>query len=502
MLDQSFSHENFRIILDVENRRGKYIEDNTFFKDEDIFKESRNLTDSIIELNKLIRVEKRRLPSKEIRKEKDYEAINKIQKDKEYLEIKREEARVKILQVISSNINENSYKLIVEKSIVKYGKQLYIAENTPENFFVLKQLQRNIYKTFSAKQSNRKIIISQLKLSLDDNFPKVVVRTDIKSYYESIPHRQLIARIDENSLLSYTSKSIIKDILNQYWKILVSDGIKKDTDERVGVPRGLGISAYLSELYLSDFDKAISSLANVTYYARYVDDIVVIFTPNNRTENRKSQYYKERIEKIINKHKLLMNTDKTSVYDFRKSSKDRKTSKKYEINYLGYKFIISYKKKLKEDKPYISKEKNQICMSDAKLERNKNKIKEAFINFEKNIVRYSDRERKTNKLLIQRIKILTHNFQLYRRKSFVFVGIYFSNEFLTSESDLKILDELLKTEINRVSHLLSNKTKDTVKKYSFRSGFRDKTIVKFNFNKNSKRGVLDIEHILNIWRDL
>lgn len=498
MLDQSFSSENFRIILDVENRRGKYIEDVDFFKGEDVFKESRILTDELIELNNLIRKAKKALPSTEIRTEHDYAELNRLIKEKESLKDNREEIREEILQKISSNINLPDYRVIIRKGIEKYGKQLYVSDNTPENFFVLKQLQRNIYKTFNVKQANRKSIISQLKLLLDDNFSKIVIRTDFRNFYESIPHQQLIARIDENSLLSYPSKKIIKDILNQYWKILVSDGVKSDTDQRVGLPRGLGISAYLAELYLSDFDKIISSSPNVSYYCRYVDDIIIILTPDNRKESKTPQNYKDYVQRIISKYKLEMNAEKTKVFDFRKSSSDRKASKKYEIDYLGYKFVISYKKKGDN----VSKEENQICMSDNKLERNKNRIIEAFKEFERDIIRYSGKEKKTNKLLIQRVKILTHNFQLYRRKSFVFVGVYFSNEFLTCKSDLETLDKLLKDEIARVSIRMSAKTKNTLECYSFVKGYEDKKIIKFNFNKNAKRGVFNIEHALTIWRDL
>ena len=90
----------------------------------------------------------------------------------------------------------------------------------PENYFVTKQLQRNIYKTFKVKQACRKVIIEQLKLILDDGFPKIIIRTDIKKFYESIPHKELLQKIEENSLLSFPSKRMIKRVLNQYWGIL------------------------------------------------------------------------------------------------------------------------------------------------------------------------------------------------------------------------------------------------------------------------------------------
>jgi len=500
MLDQSFSHENFRIILDVENRRGKYLEDKDFFDGGDVFREPRVITEKLIELNRLIKIEKKKLPPIEKRTDDNCTEWNRLLEEKENLKQEREDRRLEILQQINLKINERNFKVCIQKGIEKYDKQLYVTENTPENFFILKQLQRNIYKTFSVKQANRKTIISQLKLSLEDNFPKVIIKTDFKSFYESIPHKQLYTKIEENSLLSYPSKTIIKDILNQYWKILVADGVKLDTDERVGVPRGLGISAYLSELYLTDFDKIISSLSNVTFYARYVDDIVIIITPENRAESKTSQNYKENIKRIISRYKLEMNNDKTKIFDFRKSNTERNASKEYEITYLGYKFVISYKKEMGTQN--VVKRKNQICMSSNKLERNKKKIIEAFKEFERRIVKYAGAEKQTNKLLIQRVKILTHNFQLFRRKSNVLVGVYFSNEFLTCKTDLEILDKVLKNEIGRLSHLLSANTKETLESYSFVKGHEDRKIVKFNFNKNAKRGIFHIERALNIWDDL
>lgn len=504
MLDQSFSYDNFRVILDVENRRGKYLEDKNIFENGDVFMSSRVKTDKLIELNKQIKIEKKKLPPIEIRKEEDCIEWLKLLNEKEVLIQEREDEREKILQRISLNVNKQDFKIGIQKGVEKYGKQLYITKNTPENYFALKQLQRNIHKTFSVKQSNRKNIIPQLKLSLDDNFPKVVIRTDFKSFYESIPHKQLIVRIEENSLLSYPSKTIIKDILNQYWKILIADGVKSERDERVGVPRGLGISAYLSELYLSDFDKIVSALPNVTFYARYVDDIVIIFTPNNRKESKTPQNYKESVKRIISKFKLEMNNEKTKVHDLRTRVSERKISKKYMINYLGYKFIISYKFEsgTEEGTAKVVNEKNKICMSDDKLERNKNKIIESFKTFKEGISKFAGKEKQTNKLLIQRIKILTHNFQLYRRKSNVFVGIFFSNEFLTCLTDLETLDKILKDEITSVSHLLSVQTKSTLEDFSFVKGFKTKKMVKFNFNKNAKRGVFNIERTLKIWDDL
>lgn len=504
MLDQSFSYENFRILLDVENRQGNYLEDKSFFKDNDLFSESRKLSNKIIEINEQIREEKAKLPAKHLRTPNDYIEVDKLEKQKEEIKLERENKLEEILKEISKKINDESFKLIILKGIVKFDTQLYTAEKTPENYFILKQLQRNIYKTFDVKQSDRKKLISQINLFLKDGFPKIILRTDISKFYESIPHRELINKIEENSLLSYPSKKVIKDILNQYWKILVADGFKNENDVRIGIPRGIGISAFLSELYLKDLDSFLKSLPSVTYFARYVDDIIVIFTPINRQETLSTSVYKSEVKHIIEKFSLKMNNDKTQVIDLRKTNSQRSHIKTYELTYLGYKYLISYKKeKNDKDEDIIVRKPLSIRMSNNKLNRYENKVRTSFDKFSVDIVKYSSEVTKSNNKLVQRIKILTRNFRLFRRKDNVLVGIYFSNEFLTDEmQDLKTLDTFLKSEIKRVSASLSDIAKNKLAKLSFVRGFKDKLTLNFNFNENDKRGAVNIDKITNIWKDL
>lgn len=502
MLDQSFSYENFRIILDVENRKGRYLEEANFFKTDDIFEESRVVTQKIIDLNQVINIEYERLRKINSKTSTDFEIYNGLIAQKETFKVEREKIRLKILSLLSDKTNNEEYRLKLIKGQVKFGSQLYITEEKPEHYFVLKQLQRNIYKTFKVKQSDRKNIISQLKILFDDGFPKIIVRTDIKSFYETIPHKELLSKIEENSLLSHPSKRIIKDILNQYWKILIADGIKKTTDERVGVPRGIGISAYLSELYMRDFDRKISSDTTVTYYARYVDDIIIIFTPKIRNENASILKYKNEVKTILHKSSGLdLNLEKTFAIDLRKEKKDRKKSIKYNLTYLGYQFIFGYERKtiIKDDiitKEWIEKSPLKVLMSENKLERYKNKIITSFENFAEGKVKFAGKHNSINRLLLLRIKFLTNNFQLFRRKKNVFVGIYFSNEFLNSNSDLRTLDKKLREEIQKIDVAGNEKLVEKLRNLSFEMGFKDKRFLNFNFKsfQNSK--------VLGIWKNL
>ena len=44
-----------------------------------------------------------------------------------------------------------------------------------------------------------------------------------------------------------------------------------------GLPRGIDISATLSELFMADLDSEIKKIDGIFFYARYVDDIIVIY---------------------------------------------------------------------------------------------------------------------------------------------------------------------------------------------------------------------------------
>ncbi|KJD34994.1 reverse transcriptase [Tamlana sedimentorum] len=493
MLDQSFSYENFRILLDVENRKGRYLEDKVFFNT-DIFKKSREVSDSIISKNKEIREEAYKVKSITKIDDRDFTKLDKLNSEKDELKKTREKELENILIKIAEKTDVEDYELKIKKGQIKWGSQLYEIEHNPENYFVTKQLQRNIYKTFKVKQANRKVIVDQLKLLLDDGFPKIIIRTDIKKFYESIPHKELLAKIEENSLLSYPSKKIIRRVLNQYWKILITDGIKTHDDERVGIPRGIGFSAYLAELYLRGFDKKVKSLNNVTYYCRYVDDIVIIITPNHKNESKSIKTYKNEVKNILlSSTRLKINTIKTKVIDLTPNNQDRKRSIKYELTYLGYKFIISYSKKEKS----ITKDDIQIVMSNDKFERYKKKIDNSFSDYYTSIAKYSAKKSSTERMLLKRIKFLTNNHQLLRRKSNVFIGIYFSNEFLSMPySDLKKLDNYLKGKITALPSCTNSQLIDKLKKMSFENGFKTKSLVRFN-TKSYKNGKMT-----QIWKNL
>ena len=99
----------------------------------------------------------------------------------------------------------------------------------------MKQLQYNVRKTFQVKQSNRFEIVKQLRGIFEDGFSKYVVRIDVKSFYESISQKALFMKIEENQLLNFQSKKLLRQLIFSYENIEDGTIYKKD----YGVPREL-----------------------------------------------------------------------------------------------------------------------------------------------------------------------------------------------------------------------------------------------------------------------
>ena len=261
MLDQSFSLKSFREIFDIENRKGNNIEKR--FKND--FSESKKKVIKLIKIND------------KIREEKDLDKKKNLYVQRKAIKKERNEIIEQKLEEISNQINQHCIKILNGKD---YGGQSYKLEDNVCNFFISKKIQKNIRETYKVRQSSRYAILSQLINLLEDNCPKYVIRTDIKNFYESIPQKILLEKINNDYLLSIKTKKFINQIFESYNKLTG----QTDADTAIGVPRGIGISAYLSELFMRNVDNQIQELDDIIYYARYVDDIIAIFVPQSKRE--------------------------------------------------------------------------------------------------------------------------------------------------------------------------------------------------------------------------
>ena len=448
MLDQSFSATNFRKIVDIENRKGNYLEGDFF---PDVEEKSNEIQVAKNELRK-IKQQKSTLSEEEY-EEKKAEAIANIDR----LKGQKEELLNQELDKISSQINSKGFSFGIKEVDVGMPKKVYVAENNAATYFALKQVQHNIRRLYKVKQANRHQIVCQLRELLGDRFPKYILRTDISSFYESIPRKNLLKKLRDDPLLTLTSKKIIRRILFEYSAITGND---------VGLPRGIGISAYLAELYMRDIDRAIRDYPGVLYYARYVDDIFIIYCP---PPNTGTMAFRRSIVTEFKRLGLIRNKNKTLII---KSDPSTTVS----VQYLGYKYLIG-------------SGSVELRMTDKKLDRYKKRIDLTFSAYDKKANKPKKTEMQARALLEKRVRFLTCNTRLVNNKKNVVSGIFFSNSLLTKLDDLQDLDAYLTT---KIAGLLKPRLQNRLSKQSFKHGFETRKYHKFSAQ--------DLSKIVEVWK--
>jgi hypothetical protein len=280
------------------------------------------------------------------------------------------------------------------------------------------------------------------------------VRTDISNFYESINRQELIRELDSDQLLSFGSKRYIKQALSSYGSLAQSVS---------GVPRGLGISAFLSELYMRSVDEKIKQLPRVSYYARYVDDIIVIFSPAAGDD---TSHYVSAISGIVSKKHLALNMAKTT-------SGATGPAMTFDFDYLGYRFSVAGGQ-------------CRITLGHKKLQRYRSRIDRAFASYEREAL---FDQKGAAKMLVARIKFMTSNTRLINNKRHAYTGIYFNNSHLTDWGQLNGLDAYL---AHKVANLQSAALQDRIDGLSFMRGFSER-----RFSRYSTR---DLARIVEAWR--
>lgn len=451
MLDQSFSAENFRKIFDIENRKGNYLEGEFF---PEIETQSQKVQACIGELRALKSKKADHTPE-------EYEALRVKLSDKlETLRKKREEMLAAKLEEVSGKVCSKEFSFGIKEVDIGKPKKVFVAERSAETLFALKQIQYNIRRLYKVKQSNRHEIICQLRELLADAMPKYIVRTDISSFYETIPRGTLLKKLRDDPLLTLQSKKIIRRILYEYGKV---------TGSHTGLPRGVGISAYLAELYMRDMDSSIRNYPGVLYYARYVDDIVVIYCP---PPNVGTLNFRQLIAGSFRGLGLKRNRTKTQL--FKVASKAS-----YQMTYLGYQFEVGPKT---ANGPVVV----DLRMSPEKIARYKKRMDLAFDAYTKHS---KVSEASARRLLERRLRFLTGNTRLVNNKKNVVSGIYFSNPLLNTVQDLVDLDAYLQT---KIALFPTGRLKNRLAKQSFVHGFQAK-----RYHKFSAQNLFDI---VEVWK--
>ena len=142
-----------------------------------------------------------------------------------------------------------------------------------------------------------------------------VVDADLKSYFDTIPHDRLMARIQEK-----IGDGRVLELIEMFLKQGVMDGIKEWTPEQ-GSPQGAVISPLLSNVYLDPLDHLMAERG--FHMVRYADDFVVMCRTRQDAEAALSLVEAWTVEAGLSLH-----PEKTGIVDVTTDG----------VEFLGYHF--------------------------------------------------------------------------------------------------------------------------------------------------------------------
>ncbi|SDS15077.1 Reverse transcriptase (RNA-dependent DNA polymerase) [Paraoerskovia marina] len=437
-MDQSFSPKNLRRIWDLEARRGR---DRL-----DLFPEVRRAYETARDAKRHARA---------VRKS----GVQFSGPSKHHPDVLARETRQAADELLELSLTRTSENLIrsVETDTFTWGltpgrvlhgkRQIYTIGATPEIFFADKQIQRVLASTLPNRPLGRQSVVAGLVRTIDNSLPKIVVRVDVKRFYDNIDHGLLRSRLDRSSL-SPSCHRLIDKLLAEMEAV---------TNRRRGIPAGVGMSAKLAELYIAQADRALRDSRGTLYFARYVDDIILV-RGEEQPGSVKPDAVKEEIEAELRKLDLSLNPKKIVCSQLKNRSLDKIDFLGYEIKYQGRRGLIVG----------LTKERQKTIQS--RLDR-------AFNAWD----RADDNNHGRRSLLLDRVRFLTGNTRLSHNKRNALVGVYFSNPHLTDMDSLKRLDRHLKRRALQSS--LPPGLDEKVARLSFVNGFQKRTIHRWSMQR-------------------
>lgn len=291
---------------------------------------------------------------------------------------------------------------------------------------------------------------------MEETCPFWILKTDIKSFYESIDRDRLIAKLKNDAILSFQSLQVLN-------KIFLNSTLAEST----GLPRGMSISSTLSEIYMRKFDNWIKTSEGVFYYARFVDDIIIFSFSKEKLELIRSNL---NIQLKVLDLNLVINEKKTPpIYDGRYITKEK------PLEYLGY----SFTKEIKNKKAELV-----VSIANKKVNKIKTRIIKALCDYVNT---------KDFILLEKRIKFLTGNYCIKRgiEGKELRAGIHYNYPQVNYLMVFNELNIFLYKSISskngslgiRLSKILSKPQRIKLSGYSFKHGFLNKEYHSFTFDE-------------------
>ncbi|HCT7985005.1 antiviral reverse transcriptase Drt3a [Serratia sp. Je.1.23.a] len=287
---------------------------------------------------------------------------------------------------------------------LKKGNKIF-KPTSLEEVYSLRRVNKILSRIYKVKQTDRDTITKQIHSLISDTSCYTILKGDIKSFYESIPRNLVLAKIEENRILSYQNRRIIRQVFSC-----------SAVSSIAGLPRGISISASLSELYIREFDRYVRAIEGVYYYSRYVDDFIVFCYDHSNRVFEEIQRKLQQLELKLN-YKKIMKINSLKLFNGTE-----------RLNFLGYEHFIDSGATVK------------TRISKSRIRKIKTRIVLSFLDYSKN---------NDLNLLSLRIKFITGNYLIREStqkdgvSQGLMAGFYYNNKVLTDLDQIKELDLFL-----------------------------------------------------------
>jgi hypothetical protein len=172
-----------------------------------------------------------------------------------------------------------------------------------------------------------------------------IFRTDIKSYFESVPFADIILRLESDGLRNNAAIAHLRNL----------NSLLLNMHSYSGLPRGLALSSTIAEYALHTFDRDVFNRDSVLYYTRYVDDICIVHFDE-------PQLFQSFVETTL-PFGLKLNATKTQSLALPSTA---------QLEFLGYRIALTQPLKVAIATTKIGKAKKRIVLSLKEFVRNKN----------------------------------------------------------------------------------------------------------------------------------
>lgn len=345
-------------------------------------------------------------------------------------------------------------KLIVRRKIA------YVVRDAPR-LVLLRAINDLLIEATGIRLSDRDTIIRRLVTVLSEGVLHHVHKFDVKSFFESVDTKRLVEQLSRDIRVP----RIVSIQIEKLFAELEAQGIP-------GLPRGVPLSATLAEYAMQAFDASISRAGDVYFYARFVDDVIVV-TGGRTTPSSFQRFALKRLPEG-----LVFNTSKTRHCSLVVDRKGTGTTSLGSFDYLGYNFEMFDTTKNKDDRLHRPL---AVSISPRKLQRLKSRLCRTFAAFaiDGNLA-----------LLHRRLQMLTGNYNIRdaSTKQNRNVGLFCSYRQITHRDGLLEVDRLLRAIVagnkgdlaKRVGAKLLPRQRRALLVYGFHRSFEQRQFYNFS----------------------